>query len=121
MKCSCVYVSTDCTCEFHSEKIQTARKQHKCRECGRTIDSGEKYEYVSGCWEGNFSVFKTCEDCQNIRGEFFCEGWNYGFILNDLCEYIAEVDGQVPEDCILELSIGARAKVFELIESVWKD
>lgn len=121
MSCSCIYVDTDTLAEFHSEKIQIARKQHKCCECGDIINPGEKYEYVCGCWEGDFSVYKTCEDCQNIRNEFFCEGWNYGFILGDLYEYIAQEGGQVSEDCLLELSAEAREKVFEIIEEIWED
>lgn len=53
--------------EFYSRKIRRARKQHECSECGDKINPGERYEYVSGKWDGYFDVFHTCETCKRIR------------------------------------------------------
>lgn len=65
-------MSDYCFCDFDSpefyDKYQpTARKRHKCCECGGDIMPGEKYEYVSGKWDGQFDTFKTCERCCDLR------------------------------------------------------
>ncbi len=53
--------------EFVNGKIVQAVKPHRCCECGRTINTGELYEYVSGQWCGDFQVFKTCGSCYATR------------------------------------------------------
>jgi len=122
MECSCIYVGNeDDIADFHSKKIQTARKPHSCSECKRVIEPGESYEYVAGSWDGFFQTYKTCEDCLSIRNQFFCDGWFYGEIHSLLFEHIQEMNGQISEDCILELSEGAKNRVFGMIESVWED
>jgi len=62
----------DCFCdyeppEFYNKYSLRARKVHRCEECGGEIRAGEKYEYVSGKWCGDFSTFKTCERCADLR------------------------------------------------------
>jgi hypothetical protein len=54
---------------FSREENPTARKEHKCCECGRIIKIGEKYLHFVGLWEedypGNiFLAFKTCLECK---------------------------------------------------------
>jgi len=49
--------------------IRKARQEHKCCECQRVINVGEKYHLFKGCWEGKWSNFKTCMDCQDLREE----------------------------------------------------
>ena len=120
-ECSCVYVDVDNYADLHEAKTRKARKEHKCNECGRTIGIRENYEHVSGLWDGRFSHYKTCMDCLSLRNEFFCEGWNYEMVHEDLTEYIQEAQGQIPEDCILRLTPGAQATVFEKIEAVWEE
>lgn len=63
-----------CDCYDDGEYLQAchesypiARKQHKCCECGSTIDTGEKYERIKGLWEGEWVEFKTCMICSDIR------------------------------------------------------
>lgn len=41
-----------------------ARKEHRCDECGRTIEAGERYEYLWGICDGEQMVHKTCLHCQ---------------------------------------------------------
>ena len=53
-----------------SETIRKARKSHKCCECFRQINIGEKYQYVSGIWDGDPDSFKTCLSCYEIRNDF---------------------------------------------------
>ena len=63
MSCYCDYDSP----EFISTDTRTARKQHKCCECGHVIGPGEKYEHVGGKWDGRFDTFDTCEMCVDLR------------------------------------------------------
>ena len=44
-----------------------AWKAHKCCECLSVISPGEKYERISGVWEGEFQTFKTCMICAEVR------------------------------------------------------
>ena len=52
---------------FYNSKDVRAQKEHKCVECGGTINIGEKYEYVVGAWVGELRVYKTCSDCLGLR------------------------------------------------------
>lgn len=67
-------MSTDCYCDYdpphlYRAAIRTARKPHRCYDCGGPISPGEKYEDVAAIWEyGNgIDVVKTCERCYDIR------------------------------------------------------
>jgi hypothetical protein len=64
MSCYCDY---DGLPSFHSEAFRTARKVHRCCECGADILPGSVYQYVSGSWDGDFLTFKSCEPCADLR------------------------------------------------------
>jgi len=83
----------DCTCscnydgdspELFSEKIVTARKKYRCFECGGIIKPGDKYEYVKGKWDGDFSSYKTCILCARIRDDLCQCGFIYGELRNQI-------------------------------------
>ncbi len=63
-----------------------ARKEHKCGECRATIRKGQEYEYVSGLWDGDFGVHKTCMKCVTIRNHFMPDGWVYGWLDQGLID-----------------------------------
>ena len=95
----------DCDCsvdyegyEFISEAIRTARKEHRCCECGDTIRPGERYEDVAGKWECEFDVFKTCMTCLTIRQHYCPSGWAYGFLAEQLSECLGFSHLEIPED-----------------------
>jgi hypothetical protein len=44
-----------------------ARKPHRCCECCRTIEVGERYHRVDGIWEGTADSFATCDRCERTR------------------------------------------------------
>lgn len=46
--------------------LRTARKAHKCCECGGAIAIGEVYRYCSGIWDGEPAAYKQCRDCGEI-------------------------------------------------------
>lgn len=119
--CSCVFVTADCLPSVVTETKPKARKVHKCTECRRDIVPGEIYEKVHGCWEGEFETYKTCPDCLALRDEFFCNGWCFGDTHEHLMIHVQEVDGEIPEKCIVGLPPGAREILFKMIEVVWKD
>jgi hypothetical protein len=70
--------------ELYNEEYPTARKEHKCCECGGVIKPGQKYHKAKGMWEGEFRTYKTCMPCNNIR-EHYC---SYGFVFTELAEQI---------------------------------
>ena len=119
MGCSCVYVDTDEALSFYTETSPTARKQHKCCECHRVINPKEKYEKIAGMWDGRFDTYKTCSDCTEIRNAFFCNGWIFEHVFEDLKYYIEDVAGEVSESCLADLTPGARSIVCEMIELCW--
>ena len=58
-----------------NEAWRKAAKQHKCCECGKTIEKGQDYQYVTMVFEGEFLTYKTCEKCADLRdalGDISC-------------------------------------------------
>ena len=51
----------------YREEYKKARKQHKCCECLSCIHIGEKYQHITGLWDGRWQTFKTCEKCADLR------------------------------------------------------
>jgi len=84
--CDCDYDGP----EFSETVERTARKPHKCCECHRQIESGERYTITSGVWEGEFSTFKWCGHCsaaceiKNVLTE--CRCFLYGGLHEDIHE-----------------------------------
>jgi hypothetical protein len=97
-----------------------ARKEHKCYECGRVIQRGEKYRNESGIWDGDPRRYKTCSECLSIREVFFCGGYIYGEVISTLKETFAEA-GTVSSDMLADLTHAARDKVFAMLDSAWLD
>ena len=121
MECSTVYCDVDEFCTLLEEKQIVSRKQHRCGECEITIDTGEKYNLEVTIFDGKFSRHKTCLDCLSVRDIFFKSGFSYGEIKWMLREHINDFMGDISENCIKSLTIGARAMVCDMIEDRWKD
>lgn len=72
-----------------------ARTRHRCCECCRQIQPGERYERVSGRWDGAWDRFATCCYCLAIRGLLMarmdCYCHLYGGLYEDLFEW-SELD-----------------------------
>lgn len=59
----CLYVDDD---RVHLDNGQRkARKPHRCKECGRTIDPGEIYRWWTVVDEGEIETEKMCAHCWN--------------------------------------------------------
>lgn len=122
MECACVYVDVYSSYpDFFEERNRKAVKQHKCSECNRTIETGEIYNYIVGKWEGYFDIFKMCDDCCSIRKSFFCEGFSFGGMIEELYNHIESLNGDISSDCIKPLTKKAREMVCEMIERQWND
>lgn len=109
--CSCIYVGDYDGPSVYREELRTAAKNHKCCECGREIVKGEKYRYHTGCWDGEWSVYKTCCDCESVREVFFCEGEIFSTMWEFMREHIYGGDCALEADCIARLTKPARDRV----------
>ena len=83
--CNCS-VDVDETYDVSRTVVRVARKEHKCCECEQPIKPGQKYEYVSGCYEGKWDVWRTCIPCKSIRGRYCPDGFFFGFLRDNLYE-----------------------------------
>jgi hypothetical protein len=100
-------------CEFYNVKTVTARKSHKCCECFEDIPPMAKYEYSTGCWGGDFQVFKTCLSCKEIRDHFACDGFSFGTLWEDLREnFFPTMRAGGP--CLEGLSPETKGRLFDL-------
>ena len=118
-ECGCIFVDDGERSEFATRKMQVARKSHKCSECHREILPKEKYEHLRGKWDGVIDTYKTCLECLDIRNIFFCEGWIYGGMREYLRIHIEDMNGQISENCLIDLTPKARDYVCDMIEKYW--
>lgn len=119
MNCSCINSHYDHEPGYLlKDQVVKAAKQHKCCECGRSIEKGEEYELVVGKWDGGLSTYKTCLICCEVRKAFFCS-WTYTQIWDDLLEYADQGEG-LSQTKIAELPTSARDKVCDFIEDSWE-
>ncbi len=90
MGCSCDYDPP----EFWHRATRSAKKPYRCAECGGLIDAGDRYEYVSGKWEGWLGHFRTCSRCVTLRqwltNSLPCFCWAHGNMLEDAKEAVAD-------------------------------
>jgi hypothetical protein len=82
--------------EFYVHKEATARKLHKCCECGTVIEKGEKYFWCVGKWDGHIETHRqhlVCmEACMLIRDEFEGECIAFGALFEWWGEYKWDYD-----------------------------
>lgn len=119
MSCQCVISSGgDDWVEAICHEVRTARKSHKCTECGEDIPAHAKYEYFYGKYDGDMYAYHTCLPCVEIRAFFSCDGsWMWGCVWESLTEGMFE---HFHHGCLEPgkedkepLSAAAKAKVVE--------
>lgn len=103
-----------------SIRDRVARKQHRCVECNRAIEPGEKYRVETGGGGAKIETYKTCLECMEIRKTFFC-AWIYGCVLEDLRIEIQENNGEFKYECFQQLSLKARKKFLEIVREIRED
>jgi hypothetical protein len=87
-----------CYCDYDGPQFlvvhyRTARKQHKCCECGHVIELGECYEHVVGKWEEQLSTFDTCELCTELRdalADYYSGCFTYGDLSEEYLDYLQD-------------------------------
>ncbi len=109
--CFCDYDPAD----FYVATIRTARKPHQCFECGAGILPGDKYEHVSGKWDGDrIATFITCERCRDIRqwvtNNVPCVCWAHGNMIEDAEAAIDDACSRAPADTV-GLRFGFRRRI----------
>lgn len=97
---------TACVCDYdypasvYRRSEHTARKQHKCHECGAKIESGERYEYVFAIWDGDAANIHTCSRCLALRewvvAHVPCSCWAHGNLLEDMRNEVEHYSHQAP-------------------------
>ena len=105
--------------EFSEDRVVTARKPHKCTECGAVIEAGDKYRYYSGKFDGIFYVEKICRRCEYDRFRVVEQelaegcGWSSAWPpFGELVEYLGDSGmGQTaPEDVPVSFRVGDEPK-----------
>ena len=71
---------------FYECRTLKGRKDHKCCECLRIIPKGELHEYAKGLWDGDFSDYRTCRTCCDMREEINLTCYFHSEMMNDLDE-----------------------------------
>ena len=57
---------------FYHKTTPKARKAHRCYECNRQIEIGEKYELVRAKYFDHWDTYRTHLACAGIRRDFCC-------------------------------------------------
>lgn len=101
--------------EFYREAIVTARKPHKCVECGSTIQPRARYERASGKNDGRVWDVKTCLLCMEIRKAFVCGTWCFGQLWDSIEQGMFPIwTEKGPIDCLAKVETAeARDKLRE--------
>lgn len=91
-----------------SEGIRTARKQHRCGECYRTIQPGERHHWCDGVMDGEIRREKQCLHCHHAADWLYaiCRGWLYGRVYEDLREHWDEY----PSRSLARLTVGIKTR-----------
>jgi len=124
MECSCTVgddYDGDEGMKWGVREVMRAGKDHKCCECREIIKKGSPYFYHTLFGDSHIENMKICNDCQSVIWQFFSSGWMFETIWDTLGDYICyNWESDLPSDCISKLSPGARDKVCDLIEKVWR-
>jgi len=93
-----------CVCDSYTypyyERCHTARKQHKCYDCGRGIEPGQWYMAVGGMCEGEWWNGKICRRCWSmlswVKAHIPCVCVSFGNMREELVEICREAQRQAP-------------------------
>lgn len=95
LACSC-----DTTTYPYHEQARTARRAHKCYDCGRVIQPTQWYMDVGGLCEGRWWSGKICCHCWSaflwVRAHIPCVCVEFGNMHEQLVEICREANSQAP-------------------------
>lgn len=91
--------------------VRSARKEHRCSECGRTIETGESYLYVFGVWQGSPNQYKVCRHCNVAKCWLVaeCGGFLFEGIEEDIHGHAQEY-GSTTSAALYRIVVGMRRK-----------
>jgi hypothetical protein len=77
--------------EIYHLQLRTARKEHRCDECDRTIEPGERYRHATGLHDARWDTHHQCAHCCEVTRwlDAVCEGWLHHAVEEDLFEHVA--------------------------------
>ena len=121
--CSCIYVDIgDDPNWFKEHMVRVNSSVRRCRECGKFFRPLEKHEKIRIQWyDKKPEEYRTCVDCVSVREKFFCEGYFFTRIWEDIQEHISEMDGVIDSSCIVDLPKRGRDMLCDRIEQYWDD
>jgi hypothetical protein len=94
---------------FYTSRRVMARRPHRCCECGDAIAVGDRYERVTGKWDGRISTFTTCLNCVDIAEQLSCNGFR---LHERLWEDLDEIRTEMGLGCLNRLTRpSAKAKL----------
>lgn len=97
---------------YSTSKVKAA-KDYKCTECWDPIAKGTRHEVTTGMWDKEWSTYRTCFSCVEIRDHFACDGWIYGQLWEDIEQnFFPTMKAGGP--CMEGLSPEAKGRLFEL-------
>jgi len=111
----CMIEDADGYNEWSGESSHVARKTHKCGECHRQIEPGERYYVMKWKYDGQFDTSNICAHCR-VAGTWLeenCSGFLVCMIEDDIAEHVTEYRGR--SKCVARLK---RLKVG--MERHWK-
>lgn len=84
----CRFGDGDCA-DVSNGGTRTARKPHRCSDCQRTIQPGERYEWGKWLYDGVWSGAKQCVHCRaaGVWLHHKCGGYLWTEILEELEEH----------------------------------
>lgn len=94
----------------YSNHTHKARKQHRCSECGRSIDPGETYRSHFYVYDGQVDTSKTCSHCC-VAQDWLAHNCG-GYIFEQVIEEIHEHGQEYPKIgmALGRIAVGARRR-----------
>lgn len=87
----CISSEPDGTCDFFIQETRKARKTHRCCECHKEIQIGERYEHARGKFDGDMWASDTCLICVEIAEAFYCNGRMFGCLWEEMSDILDEI------------------------------
>lgn len=115
----CVWFDGDMAEVFHAKNVK-ARKDYACSECNRPIPKGTIHQFAKLFGDREWSSYRTCLPCAEIRAAFCCEGEQFGGVF---WEQMEELFGgiTISGDCLKKLKTPEAKRYFAERYRQWKE
>ncbi len=79
-----------CHGQILTDAMRTARKVHKCDECGREIEPGREYVYRAGVFDRSFDSWRMCVPCAAAEDDLRDASGEACYSRGDLADHMRE-------------------------------